>query len=84
MFGMFNKSSAEPVGPGPFGRFVLQERVDLLPDLEDITNAVATFSLYCPSNDVGYDLFGTTNLSVATEAGGQRGRNADLEGGGER
>ena len=27
MFGMFNKSSAEPVGPGPFGRFVLQERV---------------------------------------------------------
>lgn len=27
MFGLFNKSSAERVGPGPFGRFVLQERV---------------------------------------------------------
>jgi hypothetical protein len=43
--------------------------VDLLLDLEDITNGVAAFTLYCPSNDVGYDLFGTTNLSVATEAG---------------
>jgi len=27
VFGIFNKSSAEPVAPGPFGRFVLQEMV---------------------------------------------------------
>lgn len=27
VFGLFNKSSGEPVGPGPFGRFTLQERV---------------------------------------------------------